>query len=99
VITYPFGKSSTDKSEGELEAGICQVDVSLLNFLRVSSSVQNSGQEVSQDTVTSPLCEDGENNVASNPVSARSVLEERTVIPPALISAVKLKELLILGKL
>jgi hypothetical protein len=48
-----------------------------------------------QLTITSPLTEDRDATIAEKTVHGRSILEQCTVIPPALVGTVHLQQLLV----
>ena len=65
----------------------------------VAGSLENGWQEVAEHAITSPLSEDGEAAVAVESVHRGLVLEQSTVIPPALVSTVHLEIFFVLLEL
>ena len=65
----------------------------------VAGSLENGWQEVAEHAITSPLSEDGEAAVAVESVHRSLVLEQSTIIPPALVSTVHLKIFFVLLEL
>lgn len=101
--------------EDELEASVAEVDVGLGHLLCVAGGVEHGGEEVGEHlrrsalrieggqhwtyAVSGPLREDGEDNVGREAVSACARVEERTVVPPALVGTLHVKVRFILFQL
>jgi len=64
-----------------------------------TSLLEDTSQEVRDNTVTSPLTEEGSEAVGGETVAGSTVLEERTVIPPSLVGTIELQVRLVLEKL
>lgn len=58
-----------------------------------------SGGRGKELTITSPLAEDGDGDVAADAVAGGAGLEQGAVVPPALVGAVHLEVLLVLAQL
>lgn len=52
--SHSVDECGSQESEDELEAGVAQIDVGLLNVLTVAGSVQHGADEVGQDGVSCP---------------------------------------------
>ena len=71
----------------------------MVNAVGVAGGGQDSWQKVCQDTVTSPLSEDAEDDVATQAVAALPVAEKSAVVPEVLVGSVENKELFVFSKL
>lgn len=85
--------------EDELHAGLAKIDVHFLNLVGDTSSLEHSGDEVVDSTVTSPLTENGNDTIAGKTVAGSLGLEQSTIIPPALVTTVHIEVLLVLAEL
>lgn len=92
-------EESTEDGESELHAGKSKVDVHLLGLIGDTSALENTGDEVRDGTVASPLAEDGDCDVATHTVTSSSGVEESTIIPPAFVGTVHLKMLAVFAQL
>ena len=85
ATTDALDERGTSQGEGELEAGVAEIDVGLLDGVLVACGLEDSGKEVGEHAVAGPLGEDGEDDVAGDAVDAGTLVEEDAVIPPALV--------------
>lgn len=92
-------EESTTDSEEALDESKTQVDVEDGLSVGDTGGGKKTSQEVGDDTVTSPLSEDGDSDVASNSVARGTVTEESRVIPEALVSTIVRVDLLELSHL
>lgn len=93
AATNAVDECGTREGEGELEAGVSKVDVGLYDVLFVTGGVKHGGKEVREHTVASPLSEDREDDVGRDTVAAGAGVEERAVVPPALVSSLPVERL------
>lgn len=82
--------------KSQLHARLAQVDVHLLELICDTSRYQNTIEEVVDRTVTCPLTEDSNAAITSQTIAGSVVLEKRAVVPPALVTTVHVKVLLVL---
>lgn len=99
TATKTIGLRGSEDSEDELHADNTESQVLLGNWRCNAGSVQDRGQEVRDDGVSGPLTEDGEDDVDADTIAGCAAVEQRTVIPPALVGAIKLEMLLVLEHL
>ena len=66
------------------------LDVGLFDVTDDTGGIQELGEIVGDDSVTSPLAEKGDNAVASKTIAGSPVDEQGSVIPPSLVGTVHL---------
>lgn len=88
TTTETINEESTADSEEALDESETQVDVEDSGGVGDTGGGKETSQEVGDDTVTSPLTEDGDSDVASNSVARSAVAEESRVIPESLVSTI-----------
>lgn len=84
----PVNLGGTADGKEALNEGKTKVDVEDLDGVGDTGGGEETSQEVGDDTVTSPLSEDGDNNVAGDTDDGVTVAEEGRVIPEALVGTV-----------
>ena len=89
----------TGSGEDDLDSVHADLDVGLLDITGDTSGIQEFGEIVGDDSVTSPLAKKGDDAVASKTVAGSSIDEQRSVIPPSLVGTVHLQVRLVLGHL
>lgn len=67
--------------------------------IRDTSVLEDRGQVVRDNTVTSPLTEESSDTVGGKTIAGGTVLEERAVIPPSLVGTLELQVRLVLEHL
>ena len=97
--TEAFHEGGAGQREHELKAGISEINVGLCDILSVAGSGENSRQEVRQDAIASPLCEDRKGDIAGQAVAAGASVEEGAVVPPALVLRTLLAVIYNLGRM
>lgn len=85
--------------EDDLDGVHADLDVGLFDVTDDTGSIQELGEIVGDDSVTSPLAKKGDDAVASKTVAGSSVDEQGSVIPPSLVGTVHLQVRLVLRHL
>lgn len=88
ATSEPVNLGGTDNGEEERDEGKSEIDVENLDGVGDTGSGEETTQEVGDDTVTGPLSEDGDDNVARNTDDGGTIAEERRVIPETLVGTV-----------
>lgn len=88
TTTKSVNEEGTADSEEALDEGKTQVDVEDGLWVGNTGGGKETSQEVGDDTVTGPLSEDRDSDVASNTIARGTITEESRVIPETLVSSI-----------
>lgn len=89
----------TKASKYDLNGVHAELDVDLSLLSADTSSLEELGEVVGDDTVSGPLAEEGDDAVHQETVTGGAVAEERAVIPPGAVSTIELQVSLVLHHL
>lgn len=99
TTTDSVDEASTDGRDNNLNSVHGNEQVGTSSLVLDTSLLQDTSQEVGDDTVTSPLTEKGSDAVGGETVAGSTVLEECAVVPPSLVSTIELQVRLVFEQL